>query len=136
MAERKPVWLETWTVVEGPGFPRVESWPDVGYIAIFDGYQHCDEEGRTTRATIAAAAPALVRALLLAEVGVHTVAVGDENGEGDPECGVCSEAAAWGRQPDPHANGCALDAALTAAGFPDRASRDAARKLMKESKHG
>jgi hypothetical protein len=113
--EGEPVWLEEW---------------DAGERTLTDGMGGCTilaTDGTTPRniaiARLAAAAPAMVRALLRVEwaderrgldgcPGCDTVAPdrGDGTGEHDPSC--------------------PLDAALTQAGFPDQPSRDAARERM------
>lgn len=86
---------------------------------------------------MAEAAPALARALLLAEVGEHVAASHDGNFDIGPVCGVCDgrddEHVCWFFGKQRHGAGCALDAALTAAGLATPESRDAARKLMKET---
>lgn len=122
----KPVWMETWTAYF--------VWVKLGdrVVASFSVTDPPDEDldahdhGRechvtalsacagNERAALAAAAPALVRALLIGEWG------------GWVPCPVCN-------RNGPHRDDCELDHALKTAGFPDQASRDAARKLMEES---
>ena len=70
------------------------------------------------RARLAAAAPALVRALLEAEV----------SGVRFPQCPVCFFHRGEGPKGVAHAPVCSLDAALAAAGLPDQASRNEARR--------
>lgn len=79
------------------------------------------EEHAVARAKLVASAPALVRALLPMEFAGEDLA-------GDRECWYCCASESEGR----HNGGCHLDAALTLAGFPDAASRDAARARMSE----
>jgi len=64
--------------------------------------------------------PALLRALLLVEW--DKVSSSPES----PECPLCGRAQADARYG--HQAACILDVALTAAGFPDQVSRDAARR--------
>jgi hypothetical protein len=47
--------------------------------------------------------------------------------EWGPRCPWCDERGVAYRRPRRHTDGCPIDAALTAAGLPDQASRDAAR---------
>jgi hypothetical protein len=75
-------------------------------------------------ARLIAAAPALVRALLAVELTV--VRLGD--------IGPVS-ACRWSAHAEAiHKPGCSVDAALTAAGLPDQASRDEAREELAERK--
>jgi len=111
MSER-PVWMETeWTQRD---FETTGRWT-------------------SDAARLCASAPALVRALLAVEW------TGDE-GDWGPCCGLCGELKPGppnGEQTWPtglHLTTCDLDAALTAAGFTDQASRDEARRLMGEEK--
>jgi hypothetical protein len=104
----KPIYLETWRVF-ADGSVTVAR-PD-GLLEWIDG----DDEGR---AELAAAAPTMVRALLRHEIdrdGMYTCCFGRET-------------------PDDHAYDCDVDAALTAAGFPDAASRDEARRKIAEER--
>lgn len=82
------------------------------------------------RTELAAAAPALVRALLWSEWGVESqsskdgtqVPSVDPDVRSCPGCGYRS-----------HDEGCRIDAALTSAGFPDEASRRAARDFLERA---
>jgi len=97
----EPVWLQ-------------DCWADVPAPTYELGNEAMDF------ARLAAAAPALVRALLAVEWDDY---------EGCPCCPSCNEA----RDGNGHDSGaCPVDAALTRAGFPDAASRDAARARMAE----
>ena len=73
------------------------------------------------RARLAAAAPALVRALLAVEWTQL-----DDGYDGCADCRRSKD----GYSTVDHDNPCALDAALTAAGLPDQASRDEARRQI------
>lgn len=66
------------------------------------------------------AAPLMVKALLAVEADAH----GFEQGWG---CQVCADGDIGDSG---HVAGCLVDESLTAAGLPDRASRDAARKAL------
>lgn len=83
-----------------------------------------EEDGSTCNVELAAAAPALVRALLAVEWAEYEYSVDDGDGYMDSitreQCPACGD-----RQV--HEATCSLDAALKAAGLPDQASRDAAR---------
>lgn len=122
-------WLETWEVHPRNGHlvVRVAGFPDDHGVALALDKSHAP------RARLAAAAPALVRALLNAEWDGDRFA---ETPFGDkcPECGgVPREVLPSGRL-DPtlrHHPNCDIDAALTAAGLPDQASRDEARRGMR-----
>jgi hypothetical protein len=118
----KPCWLEDWEYL-----PAQAGTPQ-GAIARTLGKNHASilfeptgdellEEGR-----LAVAAPALVRALLLAEWAV----VEWDEGSVGPQCQGCGFQSSIAK----HDAGCVVDAALTIAGFPDQTSRDAARKAM------
>jgi hypothetical protein len=116
----KPVWLEEWkceanekvVVVFDRGGVSVASHPNVSLAE--------------DRLILAAAAPALVRALLMVEW--HRTLKCPEG-----VCVVCNSSrksghgVAWTEQRPQ----CDLNVALTAAGFPDQASRDAARERMR-----
>jgi hypothetical protein len=67
------------------------------------------------RTRLACAAPALVRALLIAEWGNE---------------GRCADCGKWSYEK--HVE-CRVDAALTISGFPDHASRDASRTRIAEA---
>lgn len=85
-----------------------------------------DEAHAQKRATLAAAAPVLVRALLDVEWSgtVHEGIPAD----GDACCPCCGFARDRGdREPKHHALPCDVDIALAAAGLKDQSSRDAAR---------
>lgn len=108
----KPVWMETWAYDDRDG------------IDIASGHWATDWTGQ--RAKLAAAAPQLVRALLAVEWGGMEPGM-DGGGEACcPDCGNFHFVAGG----PTHRDWCSVDAALTAAGFPDQASRDEARKLM------
>lgn len=144
----KPAYLEDWHVVSYEGPCNDPKWKRAGRhgtsvcmgVERFANAPHeClatmtadSEERAEERADLAAAAPALVRALLSVEWGFPEDAGGDE-----AYCSAC-ETFQVGRTPNAsvsgHARGCALDAALTLAGFHDAASRDAARARMREAK--
>lgn len=116
----KPVWLEEWKAetrraadvvtpcgvlrahIDGPTMARTDVAPIAAVLR--------EEE----MARLAAAAPALVRMVL------HL-----EHGTDDGLCFDCLHAAGS------HHAACEYDALLTLAGFPDQASRDAARALIK-----
>lgn len=126
--DEKPVWMEDWCAQGGPALygPEVilRRDPDgvaKGYKLAAFTYVYDDD-----RAQLAAAAPALVRALLLAEWGCVSTLSGPLPRPADDgrECGGCG-------YDEPHDDGCPVDSALTLAGFPDQASRDAARALIK-----
>jgi hypothetical protein len=119
--ERHDIISEKWVTLERnpevvfvdkPGEPYREGLKSFGYL----------QREIHIRAQLAAAAPAMVRALLAAEYTVP--------GLYRPLCGAC----AFGRlmsDADPrHTPTCPVDQALTAAGFPDQASRDAARRHL------
>ena len=75
-----------------------------------------------------AAAPALVRALLAAEVMTRPCSEGCGNQQ---QCGCCNGDIDYPDVKSPfrgHKDNCMIDAALKLAGLPDKASRDAARK--------
>ena len=65
----------------------------------------------------------LVRALLVAEWPM----VAEQYG---PECQGCGNGVPWTQKV--HRPGCPIDAALSAAGLPDQASRDAVRAEMEK----
>jgi hypothetical protein len=69
---------------------------------------------------------ALAGALLEAEVSEHLVLCIDWDPDSlENRCGVCDRSLL---PRSPHKPDCSLDAALTLAGFPDQASRDAERQ--------
>jgi hypothetical protein len=135
----KPVYLEAWvpiddghTIVIDDGMSR---W---NFTGMQIGEFHCDEQPidcmrDCARGNLAAAAPALVRALLAVEWGGY---------DRDMSTGACPDCPALD-SPEPnkkhdagwrHGAGCLVDNALTAAGFPDQASRDEARKRIAEAR--
>ena len=71
------------------------------------------------RATLMAASPLMIRALLANEWSGTW-----QHGADCPECGNCSRPL--------HNSTCSIDMALTSAGFPDAESRDLAREKMEE----
>lgn len=116
------VWMGDWRSEEKGVFMPVR-------VYAADGETIADVLGgsrRVENAALIAAAPALVRALLRLEWSGH-------NDSGRPTftfpcCPACRVAAANAYVPKHHE--CWLDAALTAAGFPDHASRYAGRARM------
>lgn len=115
-------WMEEWRA--GAIEDNSESY-DCVYVQTADGdtrleassWRSQSEEGMEAVAKLAAAAPALVRALLAVEwVQDH---MDPQYRCANPECGQERE--------EPHCAGCSLDAALTSAGLLDQASRDEAR---------
>src|ERR1017187_6858316 len=134
------VWLEEWRPEGARIFLRITL--DGGFGLAPVGYFRFDDKsfyGDMERTRLAAAAPSLVRALLAAEVCLH----GCSEGCGyQPACGTCDgnvDFIAEGPVVVGHkvdhgkiAGGlaCPLDAALTLAGLPDQASRDAARAAI------
>jgi hypothetical protein len=118
----KPVWREEWEQ-DYDGF--VDSgWANDGPGLIGDVRGDTGERNEA-RAKLAAAAPALVRALLLSE---WPCVEGDEGSVG-PECQGCESQGP--RSEYTHRTSCPVDAALTLAGFPDETSRDAARDILR-----
>jgi hypothetical protein len=121
-----PVYLETWAV---------DFYSDVWAVngdRIFDNVQS-SERRRESVAALAAAAPALVRALLSVEWEGYDR---DRSSSCCPECGNEFE---WGhvdptKYPWPkHTSECVVDAALTAAGLDTQEKRVAARaEIAKE----
>lgn len=88
-------------------------------------------DGGAARVRLAGAAPALVRALLLVEWHDDEYC----------SCVACVNHDAYDSKPGMvvdghvvHKSGCPVDDALKAAGFPDRASRDAAREMIRKWK--
>jgi hypothetical protein len=121
--ERHDIIKENWlTFADEPrGVCFVDEGPDVPLRQGLYAFGYTVREN-VLRAELAAAAPAMVRALLKTEWR-HLV--------GGKFCDACS----WRPSPgdsvfDRHSSGCAVDEALTAAGFPDQASRDAARRHL------
>jgi hypothetical protein len=121
MGAMKP-WLETWDPLSDD-------------LDAFPFHQRFDEEAKyyirtepdlawVQRLRLAAAAPALVRALLSVE-WIDRV----ERNEGWIECPACKGGALFTPTGGlgVHTPACPVDAALTAAGLPDQASRNAAR---------
>lgn len=127
-------WLETWeTGSESPSYVvvrRLEFF--VHPIASFMGKlsprgfeSPPDEADPMARARLAASAPQLVRALLAVELQGKDV---DFDTFGGASVDSCCPSCGWDNFCQTrHAPECILDAALTAAGLPDQASRDAAR---------
>ena len=123
----KPPYLETWTFGAVLDFlttkrPRLAtvtiSGPDKPVALVIGSETHAQElhrrqadEDLPARAELAAAAPALARALLLAEWGDPNI----------PRCPCCDAPEESGHEAD-----CPVDAALKQAGFPDQLSREAA----------
>jgi hypothetical protein len=109
--------LHPWVVfVDRSGEPYREGLNSFGYM----------EREIRIRAELASAAPAMVRALLKTEWR-HLV--------GGKFCDGCPDNNPTPDTPyepvfDRHSPGCVIDQALTAAGFPDQASRDAARRHL------
>lgn len=114
----KPVYLETWRWHVVPNVACQIVGPDhVWNVSV----EH---------AAIAAAAPALVRALL----GVEWDG-GDSCGMSVAPCCGADKYPTHGLDSDRHHGpGCDLDAALTSAGFPDQASREAAREAIRKAR--
>lgn len=120
---KRPEWMKDWENVADPESRTGSSEKDCvrlpgGFIIAFDADT---DELAAERARLAAAAPALARALL----GMEWAAM-----DRDQEH-VCAEC--WGLE-HKHEDGCAVDAALTSAGFPDQVSRDDARRMIAEAK--
>ena len=128
----KPVWLEEWSADETDDGARIVRLSGGGLVASMGrpGPTPSDPDSKeyTRRLQLAASAPALARALLLAEWA---------NNDDEDCCPVCGElkpehdresTGGWTRNGRP----CALDAALTLANFPDQASRDAAREMIRK----
>jgi hypothetical protein len=116
--EGEPVWLEEWAYSAGSR----DVW--VGGHLIMSEVEGVHIDGpktieRLERASLAAAAPAMVRALLRVE-WVGRCPLCDERCTAYPRPGERRE----------HWEACPIDAALTLAGFPDQPSRDAARDRM------
>lgn len=110
---KEPVWMEDW---ETDG-DRIVFGPDGLWLqttAMHPGPPGCV-------AKLAAAAPALVRALLPLEWS------GCDNWGAQGQCPEC------GHDID-HTKTCSIDAALVGAGFPDAASRDAAREVLSKGR--
>jgi len=124
----KPAYLETWGFwsYEGPhNDPTRKKRDKHGASVCIGDIRSTDEEGHECLATVcadteeraqqrarmAAAAPALARALLLAEWGDKNI----------PRCPSCDAPDDSGHEVD-----CPVDVALKQAGFPDKASREAA----------
>ena len=113
----KPAWLEDWEADKAGG--QVLSGDENTGCVILHVHWASPKERKKADVTLAAAAPALVRALLLVEWGACDSQFTDE-----PACPGCVGVGE-------HETGCSVDAALTLAGFPDAASRDAARAELK-----
>jgi hypothetical protein len=124
MSKRKP-WLEQWEPAHtGPwrsGDVGTKGTRGViGATSRMRAIYPSDavEDTGWAAADLIAAAPALVRALLIVEFCGGRA---DGYGGAAPMCPEC-----W-HDPGAHQAGCAIDATLSAAGLPDQASRDAAR---------
>lgn len=129
-------WLETWELesVDREAEEQFERFARVvvhrGTDRFVGGYNMSIDDDES-RARLAASAPQLVRALLAVEWDG-----GDQNAESVcPDCAApkypyMAVSAGYGELPRKHRSGCALDSALTAAGLPDQASRDAARSEL------
>jgi hypothetical protein len=102
----------------------LEEWDPQKIAAITTAYGS-DFEWTRRRCELGAAAPAMVRVLVELEFP----------SENDDDCLMCDRIRApeLGALKMGHEPGCPLDAALTAAGLPDQASRDKLRELL-ESK--
>lgn len=111
----KPVYLESWSPDEfGDVYKdRPELTPPEQWIGHFGDAVGVVRDDDVARARLAAAAPAMVRALLSVEL------------DGDGMLACCR-----GRYTE-HAYDCDLDTVLSAAGFPDQASRDEARQMIR-----
>lgn len=113
-------WMQTWRADPGSASPGGLATVVTGGTAADDGWHPravCQCSNDET-ASLIAAAPAMVRALLAVEWSV-----------GDPgRYPMCQECAASQAMPgDLHMDDCAIDSALSAAGFPTQDSRIAAR---------
>lgn len=110
--------------------PAEEQWRSAGTTLLIGDFPigtMCDVKGTlvdddVARAKLAAAAPEMLRVLLQVEW---------EGGDcaGTSVCPACA-ADKYPENRRRH-DACPLDAALTAAGFPDQASREAARERVK-----
>lgn len=119
--EEKPVWMQAWHAeVKGVFMPARVYTADGEVVAEVLGGSR-----RESFAALLAAAPALMRALLLAE---WPYVEADEGCVG-AQCQGCE--AICGPHIFVHLPDCPVDVVLTAAGFPDQASRDAARERMR-----
>lgn len=135
-----PVWLQTWYV------DRVHR---EGFDDYCDGICRVYEDGRPHRADpivetdsgvyaprlggeaeAIGAVPDLLRSLLRLEWGVMFPADQAERTELDKHCEACGGRVWRDGQPAKHDRGCFVDEALTRAGLPDQASRDAARTAI------
>jgi hypothetical protein len=124
MSTEKLVWLANW--VWDAGRCKVSD-ADTGCNALSD--EPWDNPPRHDAGRLVAAAPALARELLFAEWRV-------ESGDNARFCERCKGYGYDGDQftagqPPKHKLGCTRDGALSAAGFPDQASRDAARAILR-----
>ena len=118
VTESAKPWLETWRF--DPTDNSVRSDGPVKLVACpFHASGH-----ERAMADLIAAAPALVRALLEVEWEGH------ESYPCCPSCKCGSRLTDEGREALCHGE-CELDAALTAAGLPTQAERDAARERMR-----
>jgi hypothetical protein len=115
----KPAWLEDWSGTEEDAECDVCCpWlvvdvPDKLFI----------DASNPERAKLAAAAPRMLRMLLESEWV--------KDGDGQMCCWSC-EYGAYGDEQEPeHGPSCELDVLLTELGFPDAASRTAAREAIK-----
>lgn len=102
--------------------------PNEGHIARTNGDElivaWCTENAEFDDGELMAAAPDICRALLAVEWSERPTM--GKNRLRCPSCG-CSLRSLGG---DGHDPSCLIDAALTKAGLPDQASRDAARKEL------
>lgn len=113
----QPVWLETWSA-DGPNLKFCGPTHDSVRVADIQRLEREFEALAPERARLAAAAPAMVRALLV---------LADTRAEDRRAC--CASDPGYG----PHQPDCIADQALKAAGFQDQWSRDAARRRLRGS---
>jgi hypothetical protein len=118
----KPVWMEEWQRKTSlDGYPMIVCGDDNAQF----------NSAAWQAAELAAAAPALVRALLMVEWCGQTHL---DRGT-DQSCPFCRQLRGRTHYSKDYerdgAPACAVNAALDAAGFVDAASRDAARERMK-----
>lgn len=145
-----PLCLEQWAVAEhSPLWLVIDTGAKTkdGHALVYSAMSHlapapdapCRDElvkRGVDRVKLAAAAPALVRALLAAEWYPENWSVGPTDSPTrefqGPWCPVC-EAEVGNPFPGDrkHQPDCTTELALKAAGLPDQASRDAAREMMR-----